>query len=397
MYLLIGQTSANLGDVFYSLAIISLIYRITGSAFYSSLVTFTMTLSIFLSGILTPMVLDKFHMNQVFRVTQMLKTGLLLLVWLYLKLDTVAEYGVIFLLFVCISFLDGFANPIKQSLIPYYVDEKDLMKANSLAESVDEVMQVGNWLIGGSLLLWFSSADIVFLSVGLYIIATTAFTLLKRVELPEKTDSPSRMDQATEGFRLFAKEADLRTYLFIDSLEGIASPVWNSSILLVYVAESLQEEPNWWGLINAAFFAGMILISLLMYRFNESVQRNLSQVTLLGVIVTAVSTFLFGHTTISFIALVSSLLVGVGTQLKGIPLQTMFQQTAPKEKLPVLYAAEGSLLMPLLGVFSLGIGFLADRVSISFVYNLSAVLLVLTGVLYVRLLRQYQLKRAEAK
>lgn len=390
IYLLIGQTTANLGDVFYTIAIISIIYSSTGSAFYASFVTFTMTISIFISSILTPMILDKFHLNQFLTSTQFLKTILLLLVWLYLISFSTIDYWMIFLFFICISFLDGFANPIKQSLIPHYVPSEELMKANSLSESINEVMQVGNWLIGGSMLLWFSSADVILFSLGLYVMATLSFSRLKKVDLPEKKESNSKIAQATEGFSLFAKKTDLRTYLIIDSLESIAAPVWNSSILLVYVTESIQEESNWWGWINAAFFVGMILSSLIMYRLTDSVQKNINKIIILGVMITSLATFLFGYTTISSLALASSLFVGVGTQLKGIPLQTMFQQTAPKEKLAVLYAAEGSFLTPLLGLTSLLVGFLADRVSISFVYYLSALILLIGSIPYFYLLNQYQ-------
>lgn len=126
IYLLIGQTTANLGDVFYTIAIISIIYSSTGSAFYASFVTFTMTISIFISSILTPMILDKFHLNQVLTSTQFLKTFLLLLIWLYLISFPGINYWVIFIFFICISFLDGFANPIKQSLIPHYVPNEEL-------------------------------------------------------------------------------------------------------------------------------------------------------------------------------------------------------------------------------------------------------------------------------
>ncbi|WP_028274295.1 MFS transporter [Atopococcus tabaci] len=397
MYLLVGQTAANLGDVFYSIAIISLIYNATGSAFYTSTITFTMAMAIFTSGILTPLVLDKVHLNRVLTGTQGMKTILLFSIWAYLSLTVELVYWVIFVFFVSVSFLDGFAGPIKQSLIPYYVEEEELMKANSLAESIDEVMQVGNWVIGGSLLLWFSSKEIIFISFGLYIVATIAFTSLRKVTFPEKVEQTSKFSQATEGISLFLKETHLRKYLIIDSLETIAAPVWNSSILLIYVAESLREPPIWWGLINAAFFAGMICISLFMYRHTEWVQKNLSSILLLGVGLTASATFLFGYTNLSSIALFSSLLVGVGTQLKNIPLLTMFQEVAPKEKLPVLYAAEGSLLTPLMGVASLVVGFFADQTSISFVYYLSALILAVGGIFYLQLIRQYLTKQVELK
>lgn len=69
--------------------------------------------------------------------------------------------------------------------------------------------------------------------------------------------------------------------------------------------------------------------------------------------ITALTTFISGYTSIGSIAIVYSLFVCVGTLL------TLFQQIAPK-KLPLLYAAEGTVLTFLFGIASLVFRSIAD-------------------------------------
>lgn len=76
--------------------------------------------------------------------------------------------------------------------------------------------------------------------------------------------------------------------------------------------------------------------------------------------------------------------------MKSIPLQTLFQQTAPKEKLPVLYAAEGTLLTPLFGIASLVFGIIADKWSAASVFTISAICLVGVVMMCIQLLLLYE-------
>ncbi|WML30167.1 MFS transporter [Neobacillus sp. OS1-32] len=384
--LLLGQTAANLGDIFYIVAIISLVYNTTGSAFYASWIPFVMTFSLFAAGVVTPLVLAKIHINLLLTITQFVKTILLTMVWLIVIMTHHPSIFVLLLFIICISFLDGFANPLKQSMIPQYVAELELMKANSIAESIDQVMQIASWMIGGSLLLWLSAENVILFSVCLYGIAATAFFFLAKIQV-EKEENRSLFKQVTEGFQIIFQSKLQRSFLWIDLFESAASAVWVSAILLVYVKEVLGQSSAWWGFINAAFFAGMIGISLLMIRFDAWVQQRMKVVVLGGAILSAGATFIFGYTSVGLIALVCSFFVGVGSQLKGIPLQTLFQKVTPKEQLAIVYAAFHTIYTPVFGISTLVVGFLSEQMGVSSVFFFSAACLLVVCILSKRLLR----------
>ena len=391
--LISGQTTANLADVLYIIALINLVYQTTGSAFYASIVTFVTMMAVFAAGIVAPVLLQRMQLNRLLVHTQLLKTTLLLLLWLAIAFMGQPPFFVLIGFVIVISFLDGFANPVKQSLIPHYVKEEELMRANSLAESIYQIMQVSSWMIGGVLLVWLSSGGVILLSFVLYCLATIAFFFLQTIETSNREqEKTSLFTQITEGFSILIRHVLLRKLLLINALESIASAVWISSILLVYAVEVIGKDGAWWGLINAAFFAGLICISVLMYRFDRFVEAKRRAIVLTGAAITVVATFLFGFTTLGAIALISSFLVGVGTQLKGIPLVTLFQQTAPKEKLPLLYAAEGAIGTALFGIASLAFGLMADKYGVASVFFLSTGCLVVVWLLCVLSLHTHKKK-----
>ena len=377
LLLISGQTTANLADVLYIIALINLVYQTTGSAFYASIVTFVTMMAVFAAGIVAPLLLQRIQLNRLLAHTQLLKTILLLFLWLAITFMNQTPFFVLIGFVIVISFLDGFANPVKQSLIPHYVKAEELVRANSLAESIYQIMQVSSWMIGGVLLVWISSGGVILFSFALYGLATIAFFFLQTIETSNREqEKTSLSSQITEGFSILIRHVLLRKFLLINMLESVASAVWISSILLVYAVEAIGKDGAWWGLINAAFFTGLICISVLMYRFDRFVEAKRRGIVLTGAAITFVATFLFGFTTTAAIALISSFLVGVGTQLKGIPLVTMFQQTAPKEKLPLLYAAEGTIGTALFGIASLAFGLMADKYGVASVFFLSAGCLV---------------------
>ncbi len=391
--LISGQTTANLADVLYIIALINLVYQTTGSAFYASIVTFVTMMAVFAAGIVAPVLLQRMQLNRLLVHTQLLKTTLLLLLWLAIAFMDQPPFFVLIGFVIVISFLDGFANPVKQSLIPHYVKEEELMRANSLAESIYQIMQVSSWMIGGVLLVWLSSGGVILLSFVLYCLATIAFFFLQTIETSNREQEKTPLfTQIAEGFSILIRHVLLRKFLMINALESIASAVWISSILLVYAVEVIGKDGAWWGLINAAFFAGLICISVLMYRFDRFVEAKRRAIVLTGAAITVVATFLFGFTTLGTIALISSFLVGVGTQLKGIPLVTLFQQTAPKEKLPLLYAAEGAIGTALFGIASLAFGLMADKYGVASVFFLSTGCLVVVWLLCVLSLHTHKKK-----
>ena len=128
--LLFGRLITNFGDSIYSIAILSLIYTLTKSTFYSGitlfLISFTSILQIFISPIIS-----KFDVKKFLIISQLIQ-AIILLVITYLIFINKLHITTLIIFIVCISFINQIVYPIQLALLPKIVRQEDLVKVNSL-------------------------------------------------------------------------------------------------------------------------------------------------------------------------------------------------------------------------------------------------------------------------
>lgn len=376
--LLAGQSLANIGDVLYIVSIIYLIFELTGSAAAAAMVPFVITTSMFVSNTLTPLLMKRVDLKWLLAGSQMGKTGLLIILALFLPQLTSANITALFFLISLVALLDGCANPATQALIPNYVKSEQLLKANGINETVTQLIQTAMWFVGSSLLIWLAAIELVWLTAGLFLLSSLLLISLARVD-STPSEPKSKWQQITEGWQTVSRTPVLKRIALMEMLETIAGAVWIAAILYVFVSEALAVDEKWWGFINGSFFVGLIAGSLICIRFTEWVENHLSRFILIGATFSSLATMMFGLNSIPLVALLLSVLVGVFSQLKNIPQQTVVQTSVPKEQLPTVFTTLGAIGMGTFGVSSLLMGILADLFGIRSVFVLSGVLLAIAS------------------
>lgn len=373
--LITGQSVANIGDVLYMVSLINLIFSETGSASAASFVPFTITSAMFLSSLLTPLLFGKVSLKWLMTGSQIGKTGLLIALGLGLFFLSVAEnYALIFLIIGLIAFLDGCANPVRQALIPHYVEPEQLLKANGIGESASQLVQTVMWLIGSLFLLFMSVQELIWVVVGLFTLASSLLCMLNDVA-SSSIEQESKKDQLIKGWRLLTSTPVLRQIAKIDVLETIAGAVWVAAIILVFVTEGLNRDERWWGFINGAFCFGLIIGSIYCVKYASYIERKLSSVIFWSSISSFLVTLLFSFNQIPSFAMLLSMLIGFFGQLKGIPQQTVIQTSVPREELSSVYTSLGAVSTGMFGLASLAMGIAADLFGVRAVFVISAVFL----------------------
>ena len=381
MLLVSGQSIANLGDVCYIVSVISILYSLTGSAAASAMVPFTITSAMFLSSLLTPLLLGKYRLKSLLVWTQGFKTLLLagLLIFLYVFLNEF-NYWIIYLIIGLIGFLDGCANPIMRTLLPYYVEDAILVKANSMVETLTQMIQIVAWLFGGLLLLTVSPLELIMIVSFLFLISSIALSLLQNVNhLGEKVTG--FWSQLTEGWRSIGSTPVLRKIIQMDILETIAGTVWIAAIVYVYVELVLVAGEQWWGFINGSFFIGFLVGSLYCLKYPHIVEKYKFYFICFGSLLSGVLTIVFGSISHPVIALFLSASIGLFSQVKNIPQQTVIQRSVSIEKLVTVYTSLGTVGSGIFGVSALAIGITADLVGIRAVFVISGLLLVIVALI----------------
>ncbi|MEY2355501.1 MFS transporter [Lysinibacillus capsici] len=378
--LLLGQSLANIGDVLYIVGVISTIFVVTGSAIAASFVPFTIASSMFISSLLTPLLVEKLNLKWLLAGSQIVKTVLLFILGFMLIGLTAANYYLIFLIIGLIAFFDGCANPIRQTLTPYYVKPEHLIQANGIAETITQTIQAVMWFVGSSLLIFMSSQQLIWLVGCLFVIASMLLCLLESVN-HETTEQKGKLEKIKEGWKTLSNTPVLKRIAWIEFLETIAATVWIAAILYVFVKEALNVDEKWWGFINGANFLGLILGSAYCIKFSSFVEKKIGTFIFAGSMASSLFTILFSINSIPMISLLLSLCVGFFGQIKQIPQQTVIQTSVSKEQLSTVYTSLGAVGTGIFGVGSLVMGVLADLLGIRMVFVISGLLLAIVSTI----------------
>jgi MFS transporter, DHA3 family, macrolide efflux protein len=377
-FLWVGQGFANTGDVLYIVALIAVLYQATGSALYLSLLPFTITMARFVSGMCAPLVLNRVSLKGLLVGSQSLKT--VLLGWLGLSL-WIFTPSVLFILMIAflIAFLDGWAAPARNAMLPQLVSENELAKANSFVAVVDQSIQFGGWAIGGIIVAATSGFIVIWITFLMYVISTL---LMGFIVVKGYQDRQTKI-QMMSGWKIIWKQPVLRVVHIMIVIEAIANVVWIAAILYIFVEEVLMRSEAWWGYLNASFFIGLIAGGMAVSRYTRWFEQYMKETLLMTCFSVSIFTFIFGLTSVPVIALLLTVLSGVVEQIKSIAMVTMIQKRCPNESLPEVFSAQSALISITFGLGSLFYGFLAELVNVPFVFGLSGVLL-LGSALYLR-------------
>lgn len=379
LFLIVGQSLANLGDILYVVSIISILYQVTHSAVIASFVPFTITTAMFVSSILTPLAMGKWNLKTLLIVSQIGKTILLIGLGLFALLFLQqSNYYVVFFIVGGISFLDGCANPILRTLLPYFVADEQLVRSNSMVESIGQIIQIGAWLFGALLLLAINAVHILWLVSGLFLLSSLFLCFISQVQHVEEKEK-NLWTQLTKGWKSIGATPLLRKLVQMDILETIAGAVWIAAILYVFVEQALHAGEQWWGFINGSFFIGLLLGSIYCVKFPQVVEQYKFYFIFGGSLLGGMLTILFGITSTPFLALVLSAGIGLFSQLKNIPQQTAIQRSVPTEKLATVYTSLGTVATGTFGISSLLIGLVADLFGVRIVFLISGALLVIVS------------------
>ncbi|MGG0821582.1 MFS transporter [Paenibacillus turicensis] len=380
--LLLGQSLANIGDVLYIVSVINIIFKLKGSATAASFVPFTIATSMFISSLLTPLLTEKYNLKWLLAGSQIGKTILLFILGFMLIGLTQSNYYFIFVLIGLIAYFDGCANPIRQTLTPYYVKPEQLIQANGIAETVTQVIQAGMWFVGSSLLIIMSPQELIWLVGCLFVISSVLLCLLTNVgHTAVSTEQKGKLEMIKQGWRTVFNTPVLTRISWIEFLETIAATVWIAAILYIFVKEALHVNEQWWGFINGANFLGLILGSAYCIKYSAFVERNLRSFIFIGSLISCLFTLLFSLNSTPIIGLVLSLGVGLFGQIKRIPQQMVIQTSVSKGQLATVYTSLGAIGTGIFGIGSLITGLLADLLGIRSVFVISGLLLAVVSII----------------
>lgn len=373
----IGQAFANLGDIFYVVGLISLLYNLTGSAFYLSLLPFITTIFRFISSLLAPLVIDRFPLKRIIVQSQWWKTILLVCLGIFIiSFDHGFSVAVIFFI-ALISLLDGVAAPVSAALVPLLVPKEERMKANGFLNVITQTIFVAGWPLGSVLLISTNSSFIIWLTVLLYAVSTI---YTGRIKVPEQTTdpvAPSNWGSIKSGWVAIRQIPTIRTLISIDFITTLASSVWVAAVIYIYVEQNLQLGEEWWGYINTSYFVGMIFSGLIVIRFAKLLEKYIGFFITFGLFLSSLLILFFGTTSIPALALLLACLYGLPEQTREVIYTKLFQDHATEKTLAKIYAVWGAVINLTFAGSVLLLGFITETYSVNTTFQFSSTLIFL--------------------
>jgi DHA3 family macrolide efflux protein-like MFS transporter len=371
-FLWVSQMMANAGDVLYIVGLIQIVYLSSGSVLTLTFIPLTITFSRLIGSFLTPLLLHRFPLRRILLFSMFGKIVVLSAVFL-LKDEAIVW---ILLLVSIIAFLDGWASPIRQAMLPEFVGKAALPKANSIVAISDNTVNLVSWPIGAFFVSLFGGGPLLIMTVSLYIVGWLLTFGIKTIPHTKK-EIPLLKEQLSRGWKYCFSHQSIRSVLILDTLLAFTGAVWISAILYVYVEDVLGKSEAWWGYINAFFSGGCLVGGVLFYKLAK---LPANQLILGGSILTGMLTFWFINPVFALVALLLSFLLGVVGQLQGIAHLTVLQSQTETDQLGTVFSTQEVLVTGAFGLATFIFGWTAESLSIEIAFYLSAALSIGAGV-----------------
>lgn len=344
-----GQTVSKLGDRFLQIALMWYIYTATGSslALGISLICFTIPM-IFIQPIAGTFA-DLNYKKHIIVASDFLNGILMLVIAAFLfsdHLPMVGLYGLIALS----SGITAFFTPAIQASIPLIVDEEQLPKANSLNQLSMQMSNILGPLLAGILIgitdIW---VLLVINGISYLISAFTEFWISIPTVNSEK-EKKGFSKRFKEGFTYLMTNTQLLYLVFVGGviINFFLAPL--QVFITILSNDILQVGSTGFGIINTSISIGAIVGVFLIFL---QVFKDKYKMVVIGLSLEGVSLLLLGTIPTFVIAIVSSIILGLGVALASTGIGTLYQTIIPKDKMGRVMGLVSTILLTVVPIGTL--------------------------------------------
>ncbi|HEY8742617.1 MAG TPA: MFS transporter [Chloroflexota bacterium] len=370
----LGQVGSNFGDTLHYVALVVLLFRLTGSGAVLAALSLAQIVAGLMLGPFAGVLVDRLDRRRLMVVVDLARAGLAAA--LAFTTSTPLAFG----LAVGLTAVGVPFRPALQSLLPSLVAEDDLLAANSVGWSTEQGTQIVAAALAGGLLLAWGTRPAFLLNA-----ASFGFSALLLVRLPKQGRvEPVEGQQPVAGFWQEARaglayavqNAFVGPLLLIQGLAALATG-GTSALLVVLASRHLHLPPAGFSWLLLAIGAGALVGPFLLPRrlgadprlvFWPYVWRGLGDILLALLTPFPIALFLL-------------FTYGLGTSTGAVTYSTMVQQRIP-DRLRGRVFATLDVVWATGDIASIGLaGLLVDRTGIVAVYLGGGALLMLAGAL----------------
>jgi len=370
--LFLAQTISRWGDTFNAVALVILVYRLTGSGVKVAGTVAFEVVPVVALGFVAGTVIDRYPRVRVM-VGADLARALIAIALSIGQHHLWAVYAAAFGL----SAFSVFFSPAAASIVPVLVGDDEVVGANSAIWSAAVISQIVLAPLAGGLVAFAGAGPAFLLNAASFVVSAG---LLVRLGLPvaPRQIGRRRFDDVTEGLRVIRGSRLLRTLAAVQGLAALSAGA-TSALLVVLAERHLHLGSARFGWLLAAIGIGAGFGPLLLQKVVRDVRRPRF---LFGpYIVRGVVDLTLAATRSFPMALGALGVYGLGTSTGNVTYQSVLQQSVP-DRLRGRVFAFYDVVWQTGRLLSIGVGgLLADGLGIVAVYIFGGALLVAAGLL----------------
>ncbi|HEX5706524.1 MAG TPA: MFS transporter [Pyrinomonadaceae bacterium] len=365
----LGQVVSQLGDWFNTIAVYTLVMRLTGSGRAVGLVLVARFLPTILLGPLAGVVADRFNRRTVM-IASDLARALVVLGFLFVRRPE--HLWIVYALTLAQLALSTFFEPAKSAAIPSVVSARELVPANAIASVTWSVMLTLGAAVGGEVAGRFGT-DVAFVLDSFTYLGSAL--LIAAVRLPRR---PARPKTKLTLARATGLTATIEGIAYVRPRRRVlalmlAKPAWGLgggmlSLLAVFGDKVFPvggETARGIGVLYAARGIGTAIGPLVATRVAGGTRRSMQRAIGLSFLVGGVFYVLFGATTNFYLALVVLAFAHMGGSILWVFSTTLLQDAVADEFRGRVFAAEMTLLTLTLAASNYATGEALDRFGLS--------------------------------
>ncbi len=316
----LAQTVSRWGDTFNAVALVVLVYRLTGSGLKVGATVAFEIAPVLLLGFVAGAVVDRRSRGQVMIAADLGRAALA-----FLLVGFGDNLAVIYAAAFGLSVGTVFFNPAAASVLPTLVGRQHVVAANSAIWSAAVVSQIALAPLAGALVA-FAGTGPAFAVNGASFLVSAA--LLVRLPVGRAAAATGRrLADVAEGLRIIRRSRLLSTLAGVQALAALSAGA-TSALLVVLAERHLGAGPGRFGLLLGAIGVGAGLGPLVLRRFLADPRRP---ALLFGPYLLRGGVDLTLATSSSFAVALGALgAYGVGTSTGMVTYNSLLQTTVPE-------------------------------------------------------------------
>ncbi len=372
----LGQLVSSLGDTLNYIALVVYVYQLTGSGFDLSKLSIYQILPILLISPVAGVAIDRFPRKNILIAADVVR-GLLIL-GLVFATDVTAIYAVALLA----SLATTFFRPTVQAVIPALVREEELLAANSVAWSSEQLVQIIGSALAGGLIAWVGPQAAFVFNAGTFFFSAFMIASMNVPvsPIPEHAEAGWRayLDEMRAGLAYALHHPFVARLVVVQMFASLA--VGGTSALLVVLSEEhLRLAPAGFSALLFAIGVGALLGPFLLGLFT----REYRDMRLLFVpyIIRGVGDILIALVASFPLALFLLFVYGLNTSMGMVVYNSIIQVSIPDQVRGRVFTLM-DMSWSIMEIASIGMaGLVADAIGIRPVYYVGGGLLILSGLL----------------